>query len=217
MNDKVDSAPAAEESKTGDRVDPFLEHLSVEGAEFDKAKIRNLFIELWKYEDGDNLSPEKQFLTTIALFIYTSHNILDDHNVRMDRIRKAITRALETWQKPELEKMIAQERAADDPFKAFVDSNLPKVDEIYTWENFQLDHKQANEKQWTYKMKRCWFAEFFIRFGRVDYIETACMYDQIPWNARTDYVDLKLNNMFRKLGTVCQFNYKPIKPDKKDS
>ncbi|GJL77774.1 MAG: hypothetical protein NPINA01_07630 [Nitrospinaceae bacterium] len=217
MNEKVDSAPAADESKIGDRVDPILDHLSVEGAEFDKTKIRNLFIDLWKYEDGDNLPPEKQFLTTIALFIYTTHNILDDHNVRMDRARKAITLALETWQKPELEKMVAQERASDDPFKAFVDSNLPKVDEIYTWESFKLDHKQADEKQWTYKMKRCWFAEFFIRFGRVDYIETACMFDQIPWNARKDYVDLKLNNMFRKLGTVCQFNYKPVKSDKKDS
>ena len=217
MNDKIDSAPATEEAKIGDRVDPILDHLSVEGADFDKTKIRNLFIDLWKYEDGDNLPPEKQFLTTIALFIYTCHNIMDDHNIRMDRARQAITKALETWQKPALEKMVAQERASDDPFKAFVDSNLPKVDEIYTWESFLLDHKQADEKQWTYKMKRCWFAEFFIRFGRVDYIETACMYDQIPWNARKDYVDLKLNNMFRKLGTVCQFNYKPVKTEKKDS
>jgi L-2-amino-thiazoline-4-carboxylic acid hydrolase len=217
MNDKLDSAAATEQASIGDRIDPILNHLAAEGTDFDKTKIRDLFISLWKFEDADKLSPEDQFLTTIGLFIYTSHNILDEYNIRIDRVRKAITNALEAWQKPELEKMVAEERAAADPFKAFVDSNLPKVDATYTWEHFQLAHKQADEKQWTYKMKRCWFAEFFIRFGRVDYIETACMFDQIPWNNRKDYVDLKLNNMFRKLGTVCQFNYKPIKTEKKDS
>ena len=215
MNEKAESV--TEESKAGDRIDPILTHLSVEGTDFDKTKIRNLFFDLWKFEDGDNLPPEKQFLTTIALFIYCSHNILDDYNIRLDRARKGITEALEAWQKPQLEKMVAEERASENPFKAFVDSNLPKVDEVYTWEIFQLDHKQADEKQWTYKMKKCWFADFFIRFGRVDYIETACMFDQIPWNARKDYVDLKLDNMFRKLGTVCQFSYKPVKTEKKDS
>ena len=217
MTDKLDSNPAAKQTSSEDRIDPLLNHLSIEGADFDKAKIRKLFIDLWSFEDGDNLPPEKQFLTTVALFIYTCHNIMDDHNIRMDRARQGILKALETWQKPALEKMIAQERASDDPFKAFVDSNVPIVDEIYTWESFLLDHKQADEKQWTYKMKRCWFAEFFIRFGRVDYIETACMFDQIPWNARKDYVDLKLNNMFRKLGKICQFNYTPVKDKKKDS
>jgi|GEM_PF-526139 len=217
MNDKLKSAPATGESKIGDRVDPILNHLTVEGTDFDKSRIRDLFISLWSYENGDEQSSVDQFLTTIALFIYASHNILEEYNIRIDRVRQAITHALEAWQKPELDKMIAEERSTDDPFKAFVDLNLPKVDDTYTWGNFQLEHKQADEKQWTYKMKRCWFAEFFIRFGRVDYIETACMYDQIPWNIRKDYVDLKLNNMFRKLGTVCQFNYKPVKTEKKDS
>jgi len=217
MNDKSDSTAATEQTGIVDRIDPILNHLAVEGTDFDKTKIRDLFVSLWSFEGADKLPPEEQFLTTVALFIYTTHNILDDYNIRIDRIRQAIVNALETWQKPELEKMIAAERATDNPFKAFVDSNLAKIDAVYTWENFQLEHKQADEKQWTYKMKRCWFAEFFIRFGRVDYIETACMFDQIPWSNRKDYVDLKLNNMFRKLGTVCQFNYKPVKTEKKDS
>ncbi len=217
MNDKVDSTSSATPSTAESRVNPLLDHLNVEGAEVDKSKIRDLFIQLWDFEDAENLSPENQYLTTVGLFIYTSHNILDDHNIRMDRIRQAITQAFEQWKKPELEKMVAAEKASDNPFKAFVDSNLPLVDEIYTWENFRLDHKQADEKQWAYKMEKCWFKDFFVRFGRVDYIETACMFDQIPLNARKDYVDLKLSNMFRKLGKVCKFDYKPAKPEKKDS
>ncbi len=202
------------ETDAGSRVDPILEHLNAEGVEIDKSRIRNLFVDLWKYEDGDVLPPEDQLLTTVGLFIYTCHNILDDHNLRMDRARKAITEALEIWQKPERDEMIEKERTAENPFKAFVDLNVPKVDEIYTWKNFLLEHKQADENQWNYKMKKCWFAEFFIRYGRTDYIETACMYDQIPWNARKDYVDLKLNNMFKKLGRLCQFTYKPANTQK---
>ena len=128
MNDKLYSTAATEQASIEDRIDPILNHLAVEGADFDKTKIRNLFIRLWDYEKGDGLSPEEQFLTTIGLFIYTSHNILDEYNIRVDRVRQAIINALETWQKPELEKMVAAERATEDPFKAFVDSNLPKVD-----------------------------------------------------------------------------------------
>lgn len=217
MNDKVDSTPSAASSTGENRVNPILDHLSVEGVEFDKSKIRDLFVQLWEFEDGDNLSPEKQYLTTVGLFIYTCHNILDDYNIRMDRIRKAILQAFEKWKQPELEKMVAEEKASANPFKAFVDSNLPLVDEVYTWENFRLDHKQTDEKQWAYKMENCWFKNFFVRFGRVDYIETACMFDQIPANARKDYVDLTLNNLFRKLGKVCKFDYKPVKTDKKHS
>ena len=217
MNDKVDSTPSTDPSIAESRVNPILDHLSIEGTEFDKSRIRDLFVQLWEFEDAEKLSSEKQYLTTIGLFIYTSHNILDEYNIRMDRIRQAITQAFEKWGKSELDKMVAEERASDNPFKAFVNSNLPKVDEVYTWENFKLEHKQADEKQWAYKMSRCWFADFFIRYGRVDYIETACMFDQIPWNARKDYVDLKLNNMFRKLGRVCKFDYKPAQTGEKDS
>ncbi|NIQ03620.1 MAG: hypothetical protein GWM98_27455, partial [Nitrospinaceae bacterium] len=185
------------------RLDPILEHLNVEGTEVDKDKIRDLFVKLWEYEEGETLNPETQYLTTLALFMYITHNVLDDYNIRLDRAREMITEALRAWQKPEIDKRVAEEKAADNPFKAFVDKNLPKVDEVYTWENFLLEHKKADEKQWTYKMKKCWFAQFFIRFGRVDYIETACRFDQIPWDERKDYVDLKLNNMFRKLGNFC--------------
>jgi hypothetical protein len=60
-------------------------------------------------------------------------------------------------------------------------------------------------------MKKCWFSQFFIRFGRTDYIQTACGFDKIPWEARKDYVDLKLSNLFAQLGAVCQFDYKPAK------
>ena len=74
-----------------------------------------------------------------------------------------------------------------------------------------IEHKKANDRGWNYKMKQCWFAQFFIRFGRVDYIETACGFDKIPWEARQDYVDLKLSNLFAKLGTLCQFKYTPAK------
>ena len=72
-------------------------------------------------------------------------------------------------------------------------------------------HKKSDEKQWVYKMKKCWFAEFFIRFGRVDYIQTACEFDKIPWEDRKEYVDLKLSNLFANLGSLCQFDYKPKK------
>jgi len=214
MENNPETSVSAAEIDTASRVDPILQHLNVAETEIDKARIRALFADLWKFEKGDTLPPDEQFLTTIGLFMYTSHNILDDYNVRIDRARNYITQALATWQQAERDEMVAKERASDNPFKAFVDFNLPKVDEVYTWKNFLLEHKQADENQWTYKMKKCWFSQFFIRFGRTDYIETACMYDQIPWNARKDYVDLKLNNMFKKLGSICQFNYKPVKPQK---
>ena len=64
MNDKLDSAAAPEQASIGDRIDPILNHLAVEGTDFDKTKIRDLFISLWKFEDADKLSPEDQFLTT---------------------------------------------------------------------------------------------------------------------------------------------------------
>ncbi|MFQ5449982.1 MAG: hypothetical protein ACE5E9_05100 [Nitrospinaceae bacterium] len=214
MNENTKNNTQTADSEIAARVNPILEHLKVEGTEIDLNVFRKKFIEIWKFEEAGKLPPEDQFLTTVAVFIYTAHNAMDDYNIRIDRARESIVAALEGWKKQELDQMVAQERASEKPFKAFVDNHLPQIDEIYTWKNFFLDHKQADENQWTYKMKKCWFTEFFIRFGRVDYIETACMYDQIPWKARKDYVDLKLNNMFRKLGKICQFNYKPAKPGK---
>ncbi len=217
MNEQTETPETAQDSEIAARFEPILEHLNVEGTDIDKDLFRKRFIELWKYENGDTLPPEEQFLTTVGIFMYASHNILDDYNIRVDRARENITAALDAWQKPERDKLVEAERGADNPFKAFVDNQQPLVDETHTWQHFLLEHKKADEKRWTYKMKKCWFAEFFIRFGRTDYIETACMFDQLPWKAREEYVDLKLTNLFRKLGQMCQFEYKAKKPESEKS
>ena len=209
MNEKTETSSNPE--KTGQRIDPILEHLEVEGAEVDKDLIRKRFIDIWEYEKGDELDEEEQYLTTVAAFIYNAHNVLDDANIRMDKAREAIVSALAAWKKPQRDKMIEKEKASDNPFKSFVENHQPEVDETHVWKHFLLEHKKADEKNWVFKMKKCWFAAFFIRFGRTDYIETACGFDKIPWEARQDYVDLKLSNLFAQLGTICQFDYKPAK------
>jgi hypothetical protein len=206
-----DNTEASTREKTGQRVDPILAHLDTEGAEVDKEIIRKKFIDIWEYENGNSLSDEEQFLTTVACFIYNAHNVLDDANVRMDKARLMIVSALAAWKKTERDKMIEQEKASDNPFKAFVENHQPQVDETHTWKNFLLEHKTVSDKNWVYKMKQCWFAQYFIRFGRTDYIQTACGFDKIPWEARQDYIDLKLSNLFAQLGSVCQFDYKPAK------
>ena len=137
--------------------------------------------------------------------------MLDEANVRIDKARSMIVAALAAWKKTELDKMIEKEKASGNPFKTFVENHQPQVDETHTWEHFLLEHKKVDDTNWVYKMKKCWFAQFFIRFGRTDYIETACCFDKIPWEARKDYVDLKLSNLFARLGSVCQFDYKPAK------
>ncbi|MBI4383807.1 MAG: L-2-amino-thiazoline-4-carboxylic acid hydrolase [Nitrospinae bacterium] len=199
------------EQKAAGRVDPILERLSVSNVEIDKNKIRALFGKMWVFDKVDELSPDEQFLYTVGLFIYYAHNVLDDYNIRVDQAREAITGALRAWQSESLEKEIAGEKAAPNPFKAFVETGVPRVDEIYPWKHFLLDHKKSDEKEWTYKIKKCWFSEFFIRLGRTDYIGTACLFDMIPAEARKDYVNLKLQNLFAKLGTSCQFTYTPAK------
>ena len=212
MNEKTEESPASPDTESmGKRIDPILEHLEVEGAEVDKALIRKRFIDIWEYEKGDTLDAEEQYLTTVAAFIYSAHNVLDDANIRMDKARVAIVSALAAWKKPERDKLIEKEKASENPFKTFVENHQPEVDTTHTWKHFLLDHKKVEEKNWVYKMKRCWFAEFYIRFGRTDYIQTACAFDKIPWDAREDYVDLKLSNLFAQLGQVCQFDYKPKK------
>lgn len=194
-----------------ERIEPILAHLNVVEAEVDLDKIRTHFDQLWEFETGDDLSPEEQYLTTIGLFIYTTHVALDDYNINVKRAREHITEAFRGWLKPTLDPMIAQEKASDNPFRAFVDANLPKVDDVYTWRHFQLEHKKNDESNWNYKMKDCWFSRFFIRFGRTDMIQTACNFDSIPWEERQDYLDLKLSNTFAKLGTFCEFKYTPKK------
>jgi len=197
--------------KAGKRVDPILQYLDVENTEVDKNVIREKFIDIWEYENGDNLSEEEQHMALIACFIYNAHNVMDEANIRIDKARDSITSALSKWTEPSRTKLIAEEKASENPFKTFVKNHQPQVDDSYTWRHFLLEHKKADEKQWVYKMKKCWYAEFFIRFGRVDYIQTACQFDKIPWESRKEYVDLKLTNLFAKLGTLCQFDYKPKK------
>ena len=204
-----DTALAETRENAGKRVDPILEHLDVENTEVDKSIIRKRFIDIWEYENGDNLSEEEQYMTLVAAFIYNAHNVMDEANIRIDRAREAIIGALSKWTLPNREKSIEKEKTSENPFKTFVENHQPEVDNTHTWRYFLLEHKKADEKQWVYKMKKCWFAEFFIRFGRVDYIQTACEFDKIPWESRKEYVDLKLSNLFANLGTLCQFDYKP--------
>ena len=206
-----DTAIIEAREKTGKRVDPILQYLDVENNEVDKNVIREKFIDIWEYENGDNLSEEEQHMTLIACFIYNAHNVMDEANLRIDKARAAITSALSKWTEPNRAKLIEKEKASKNPFKTFVENHQPQVDDSYAWKHFLLEHKKADEKQWVYKMKKCWYAEFFIRFGRVDYIQTACAFDKIPWENRKEYVDLKLSNLFANLGTLCQFDYKPKK------
>ena len=58
-----DTGLTATRENTGKRVDPILEHLVVENSEFDKKIIRERFIDIWEYENGDTLSEEEQFMT----------------------------------------------------------------------------------------------------------------------------------------------------------
>ena len=206
-----DTAIAEAREKAGKRVDPILELLDVENTEVDKSDIRKRFIDIWEYENGEELSEEEQYMTLVATFIYNAHNVMDEANIRIDRAREAIISALSKWTLPNREKLIEKEKASENPFKTFVENHQPQIDDSHTWRHFLLEHKKADEKQWVYKMKKCWFAEFFIRFGRVDYIQTACEFDKIPWEDRKEYVDLKLSNLFANLGTLCQFDYKPKK------
>lgn len=196
----------------GSRIDALLSHLKVPEIEIDKNKIREPVIHMWGMENGDTLSPENQFLTLVGLFIYYAHNVLDDYNLRVESARPHIAAALREWLAPELDKAVAAEKASKNPFQTFVETNVQKIDEVYTWENFLLTHQKTTETEWTYKMKKCWFAEFFIRFGRADYIETACHFDKIPAGAREDFVKLKLQNLFAKMGSSCQFTYTPKTP-----
>jgi len=214
MTDNKDSETTTDSEfakKVAAYIEPILKHLDTEDVVVEKDKITELFVKLWEYEDGEKLDSATQRLTILALFMYTTHNVLEDYNIRIDRARQYITHALQEWLKPEMDKAIADEKASTNPFKAFVDSNQSNFDNTFGWDHFMPDVKKDDETELNFKFKKCWFAEFFIRFGRVDHIPTACEFDKIPWKAREDYVDLKLTNLFAKLGTLCQFKYTPIK------
>ena len=131
--------------RASERIEPILAHLKVVETDVDLDKIRTQFDQLWEFEKGDDLSPEEQYLTTIALFIYTTHVALDDYNINVKRAREYTTEAFRNWLKPELDKMIAEEKATENPFKTFVEKNLPRVDDVYTWRHFQLEHKKMTK------------------------------------------------------------------------
>ena len=214
MTDIKDSSAAADSEfskKAAARVEPILKYLDTGDTIVDKEKISELFVKLWEYEGGEKLDAGTQRLTTLALFMYVSHSVLEDYNIRIDRAREHITQALHEWMKPELEKALAKEKKSGNPFKTFVEASQNNLDDSFAWEHFMPDIKKVNDTEWNFKVKKCWFAQFFIRFGRTDYIQTACEFDKIPWEARKDYVDLKLTNLFAKLGTLCQFKYTPVK------
>ena len=214
MTDIKDSSTATDpefSKKAAAHVEPILKYLDTGDTIVDKEKISELFVKLWEYEGGEKLDAGTQRLTTLGLFMFASHNILEDYNIRIDRARQLIIQALHDWMKPELEKAITKEKASKIPFKTFVDGSQDTFDDNFAWEYFMPDIKKSNETEWNFKFKKCWFAQFFIRFGRVDYIQTACEFDKIPWESRKEYVDLKLTNLFANLGTLCQFDYKPKK------
>ncbi|CCQ92089.1 hypothetical protein NITGR_950047 [Nitrospina gracilis 3/211] len=197
------------QTNASERIEPMLAHLKVGGQNIDLDRIRAHFNQMWEFENGDNLSEEEQYLTTIGLFIYTCHNALDDYSINVMRARQYITDALTAWLAPETDKQVAEEKASDNPFKTFVEKEQPRAEDYFSWRHFLLEVKKASDKEFQFKMKSCWFHSLFIRLGRADYIETACNFDRIPAEARTDYVNLKLNNTFAKLGTFCQFRYTP--------
>ena len=190
-NEQAARSEAAEE--LCQKINPFLENLNIEGVDIDKEKIRNQFVQLWEYENGDSLEGEELHLTIIALFIYCSHLMLDDSNINVKRSREFIAEALRATMAAASEKQATAEKASGDPFKFFVDTQAPKIDEVYTWRHFLLEHKKQDKDGWTYRMDKCWFHSFFIRFGRPDFIETACEFDKIPAEIRKDYVNLKLH------------------------
>ncbi len=161
-NNTEQAAFSEADEKLLQKINPFLERINVEGADVDKDKIRRQFVQLWEYENGDSLEDEELHMTVIALFIYCSHIALDECNINVKRSREYIAEALRAEMAPEIEKQTASEKSADNPFKSFVDGQAPRVDDVYTWRHFLLEHKKQNEQGWTYRMDKCWFHSFFI-------------------------------------------------------
>ena len=120
-----DTALAETRENAGKKVDPILEHLDVENTEVDKSIIRKRFIDIWEYENGDNLSEEEQYMTLVAAFIYNAHNVMDEANIRIDRAREAIIAALSKWTLPNREKSIEKEKTSGNTFKTFVENHQP--------------------------------------------------------------------------------------------
>ena len=59
-------------------------------------------------------------LRNILSFHNLFYCVLEDYNIRIDRARECIIKALHEWMKPELDKAITKEKASGNPFKGFV-------------------------------------------------------------------------------------------------
>ena len=127
----------------------------------------------------------------------------------MDQARSEILDALTKWTSPEMDKAIKLEKASDNPFKKFVETEAERFDKFYEWDYFLPDTLKTSDKEWTVKMQKCYFCQFLIRFGRTDFMLTACAFDQIAAEKRSDYVNLKLTNLFPKWGSSCTFQFSP--------
>ncbi len=87
MTDNKDSETTTDSEfskKAAAHIEPILKHLDTEDVAVEKDKIKELFAKLWEYEDGEKLDAATQRLTILALFMYSTHNVLDasihDHN-----------------------------------------------------------------------------------------------------------------------------------------
>ena len=100
MTDNKDSETTTDSEfakKVAAYIEPILKHLDTEDVIVEKDKITELFVKLWEYEGGEKLDAATQRLTILALFMYTTHNVLEDYNIRIDRARQYITHALQEW------------------------------------------------------------------------------------------------------------------------
>ncbi len=187
-------------------VEPIVKHLKADNPTVQDS-IRWQFSQIWDLEEADKLEPAEQRLLTVALFIYCAHLQLEGANVKLDMAREAILKALKKWMAPELEEAIKFEKASDDPFAKFVEKESERFDQFYDWDHFLPETLKTTDKEWTIKMQKCYFCQFYVRFGRSDFMQTACAFDQIGAQEREDYVKLKLTNLFPKWGSSCTFQF----------
>ncbi len=195
-------------TESAKHVEPIVKHLKADNPTVQDS-VRWQFSRIWDLEEADNLTPEEQRILIVALFIYCAHLQLENANIKLDMAREAIIQALKKWMTPELEEAMKFEKASDDPFKKYVESESERFDKFYEWDYFLPETLKKSDKEWTVKMQKCYFCEFFVRFGRTDFMQTACLFDQIGAKEREEYVNLKLTNLFPKWGSSCTFQFSP--------
>ncbi len=193
-------------TESAKHVEPIVKHLKADNPSV-QDNIRWQFSQIWDLEEADSLEPAEQRLLIIALFIYCAHLQLENANVKLDMAREAILDALKKWMAPELEEATKFEKAADDSFAKFVEKESERFDKFYDWDHFLPETLKSSDKEWTVKMQKCYFCQFYVRFGRSDFMQTACAFDQIGAQEREDYVKLKLTNLFPKWGSSCTFQF----------